>query len=300
MTQVWDKKTWTQYAFFDKGGLVSFDNENAICAKVEYVIENNLGGFIIWELSGDLMDDLSTPLLDITNAKLNNPALNCGEPGLYPEEGSQTMPAFQVSATTARPTNPFGVQPKPVSFPTPPTTISTPDILYPTKPIVATPVTFPTPPTPVSSPEILNPDLYQPVNDQPVLFVCGDQEGTFNAADSKALDLSFRYELHRHPSVPVSEAMDDFKSSLLSGTAEMLKCSGASSTVRRLRNNPYEASQEAVKAIQSTQSDVLESDSESLILFHSHGRYCHLGNLLQSNTCLYCFSSLLNPSEPRF
>ena len=70
MTQVWDKKTWTQYAYFENGGLVSFDNENAICAKVQYVIENELGGFIIWELSGDMMEDLSTPLLGNLRVRL--------------------------------------------------------------------------------------------------------------------------------------------------------------------------------------------------------------------------------------
>ena len=88
MTSVWDKKTWTQYAYFGDGGLVSFDNENGICAKVQYAIENDLAEFIIWELSGDLMEDLSTPLLDITNKKLQNPDLSCGEPGIYPDEGA--------------------------------------------------------------------------------------------------------------------------------------------------------------------------------------------------------------------
>ena len=68
MTSVWDEKTFTQYAYFADGGLVSFDNENAICAKVQYVQEHELAGFIIWELSGDVMEDLSTPLLDIMNA----------------------------------------------------------------------------------------------------------------------------------------------------------------------------------------------------------------------------------------
>ena len=58
-------------------GLVSFDDERAICDKVHYAQEKNLGGFIIWELSGDVMDDLSTPLLDITNRKLGDPSIVC-------------------------------------------------------------------------------------------------------------------------------------------------------------------------------------------------------------------------------
>jgi GH18 family chitinase len=53
MTQEWDETTWTQWAYFnDEGGLVSFDNKDAICAKTEFVQQHNLNGFIIWELSG--------------------------------------------------------------------------------------------------------------------------------------------------------------------------------------------------------------------------------------------------------
>ena len=87
MTSVWDKKTWTQYAYFKDGGLVSFDNENAICAKTEYCLNHDLGGFIIWELSGDVMEDLSTPLLDVVNKKLSDPSYRCGEPGTLPDGG---------------------------------------------------------------------------------------------------------------------------------------------------------------------------------------------------------------------
>jgi len=58
-------------------GLVSFDDERAICDKVHYAQERELGGFIIWELSGDVLEDLRTPLLDITNVKLRNPSLQC-------------------------------------------------------------------------------------------------------------------------------------------------------------------------------------------------------------------------------
>ena len=68
----------TEYAIFKDGsGLVSYDDERAICDKTEYVMENNLSGFIIWEMSGDLLEDLSTPLLDMVNAKLKNPDVGC-------------------------------------------------------------------------------------------------------------------------------------------------------------------------------------------------------------------------------
>jgi chitinase len=47
----------TQYAYSEKG-MVSYDDERAICDKTEYAMDNNLNGYIIWELSGDLMEDL--------------------------------------------------------------------------------------------------------------------------------------------------------------------------------------------------------------------------------------------------
>lgn len=82
MTTEWDDETKTPYSFFDdnKGGLVSYDNEHSICLKTEYAIVEGLHGFIIWELSGDVMDDLNTPLLDIVNRKLSETDTNCADP----------------------------------------------------------------------------------------------------------------------------------------------------------------------------------------------------------------------------
>ena len=57
--------------------MVSYDDEEAICDKTEYCINNDLNGFIIWEISGDVMQDLSTPLIDAMHAKLRDPSLDC-------------------------------------------------------------------------------------------------------------------------------------------------------------------------------------------------------------------------------
>jgi hypothetical protein len=70
MTALRDDVTKTQYAFFEAGGIVSFDDNEAICDKVEYAREQELHGLLIWELSGDLTEDLKTPLLDAVNYKL--------------------------------------------------------------------------------------------------------------------------------------------------------------------------------------------------------------------------------------
>lgn len=67
-----DDITKTQVAYFndDKGGLVSYDDNQAICDKIQYALSKNLHGYSIWDLTGDLTEDLVTPLLDIVNIKL--------------------------------------------------------------------------------------------------------------------------------------------------------------------------------------------------------------------------------------
>ena len=75
-TSVQDEQTMTQYSY-GTTGMVSYDGERAIYDKTEYAQVHELNGYIIWELSGDLNDDLSTQLLDAANAKLLNPTMDC-------------------------------------------------------------------------------------------------------------------------------------------------------------------------------------------------------------------------------
>lgn len=72
MISLRDDTTQTQWAYFDdqKGGLVSFDDNQAVCNKVAYAQEKDLHGYIVWDLSGDLTEALATPLLDVVNMKL--------------------------------------------------------------------------------------------------------------------------------------------------------------------------------------------------------------------------------------
>lgn len=46
----WDEETATPYAYFDDvtGGMISYDDERAICLKTEYAIQENLHGFVSW------------------------------------------------------------------------------------------------------------------------------------------------------------------------------------------------------------------------------------------------------------
>ena len=70
--------TKTQYAYFGDGsGLVSYDDPQSVCDKVDYVNKNFLAGVFVWELSGDLTANLETPLLDAINRKLEEISFDC-------------------------------------------------------------------------------------------------------------------------------------------------------------------------------------------------------------------------------
>ncbi len=61
----WDNRAQVPYLVNNKWKvLVSYDDEQSIRAKAEYVIDCGAHGVIIWELTGDYMPDGSTPLLD--------------------------------------------------------------------------------------------------------------------------------------------------------------------------------------------------------------------------------------------
>jgi len=78
------EKTQTQYAVFNQGGgLVSYDDPRAICDKVQYANDRGLNGFLIWEISGDMVQrpdgTLSTPLIDTVNTKIQRPNYDCAK-----------------------------------------------------------------------------------------------------------------------------------------------------------------------------------------------------------------------------
>jgi len=96
MTVVRDDVSMTsQGSFNDYPSYLSFDDQQAICDKVEYCIDNDLNGFIIWELSGDVRDpSLATPLLDEVNLKLDYPDThNCKSATKSMEDELESFPA---------------------------------------------------------------------------------------------------------------------------------------------------------------------------------------------------------------
>jgi chitinase len=78
----WDEKAQVPY-LVGKGELntfVSFDNAKSIALKAEYVKQNDAGGLIIWEVSGDALEKKEglgiideTPLIDAINRTVTTP-----------------------------------------------------------------------------------------------------------------------------------------------------------------------------------------------------------------------------------
>ncbi|MGH7496566.1 MAG: glycoside hydrolase family 18 protein [bacterium] len=61
----WDNKAQAPYLVSESQQiLVSFDDEESVARKADYVKEKNAGGLIIWTLLGDGLKDGRTPLLD--------------------------------------------------------------------------------------------------------------------------------------------------------------------------------------------------------------------------------------------
>jgi hypothetical protein len=278
MVHVWDKQSWTDWAYFESGGSVSFDDTNAICAKTQYALDNDLNGFIIWELSGDLMSDLSTPLLDIVNLKLANPDYSCGEPGYYPDEvvnNGAPSPAVAVASASDGTTESFsgGTSPDtttssvdnaqpayaPVSSPS---TDSTPSMAYPIPSTgnEAQPAYVPAPaPTSGTVPTISNPTDPSSTS----LFLnCKDHD---NSSNPITVELSFTYELHRHPLVSSSAAAEDAKASMLNDIAGSFWCQDSSAkgssgrSLSNLRSNPTQL-QDYIVAILSPPFDARNPD----------------------------------------
>ena len=180
LTSVRDERTMTQYVYGKAAvglpsTLVSFDDERAICDKTEYAQVHDLNGYIIWEISGDLMPDLSTPLLDAANAKLLNPDLDCASldksdiiMAMSEEETEAALASLEVASlevSTADVPSTFVHYPTPdvptteVHYPTP--DIPTTEVHYPTPDVPSTEVHYPTPEVsvPVSTPEVSVPDI---------------------------------------------------------------------------------------------------------------------------------------------
>jgi chitinase len=62
----WDDQARCPYLIYD-GGVLSYDDEESIGHKAQYVVNNGAAGLIIWEITGDYLENDETPLLNRIN-----------------------------------------------------------------------------------------------------------------------------------------------------------------------------------------------------------------------------------------
>ncbi len=72
-TRHWDDQAEVPYLTSDSLNIfISYDDPESISLKSEYIVKNNAGGVIIWQIMGDFFEDDSTPLLDQINQVFHN------------------------------------------------------------------------------------------------------------------------------------------------------------------------------------------------------------------------------------
>ena len=79
-TEYYDPIAKAAWCRNSNGITMSYDNEQTIKDKVDYVVKNNLGGFLIWEISDDTRDGQNN-LLNALNNRLK-----------YYNENDSTLP----------------------------------------------------------------------------------------------------------------------------------------------------------------------------------------------------------------
>ncbi len=69
----WDDKAQAPYLVSEAQRiLVSYDDEESVARKADYVKEKNAAGLIVWTLQGDRLKDGSTPLLDLIHNRFTS------------------------------------------------------------------------------------------------------------------------------------------------------------------------------------------------------------------------------------
>lgn len=71
-TRSWDDRAKVPYLVSKEWNmLISYDDEESVGQKAQYVLENKARGLIIWEITGDFMPDGTTPLLDVIHNRFS-------------------------------------------------------------------------------------------------------------------------------------------------------------------------------------------------------------------------------------
>jgi chitinase len=68
----WDDKAKAPYLVNRKKKiLVSYDDEESVGYKADYILDNNVRGVIIWTIVGDYLENGDSPLLEVLHNKLD-------------------------------------------------------------------------------------------------------------------------------------------------------------------------------------------------------------------------------------
>lgn len=72
-SRMWDDRAKAPYLVCSSWKtLISYDDEESVGEKAQYVVDHGACGLIIWEITGDHMPDGTTPLLDAIYSKFNS------------------------------------------------------------------------------------------------------------------------------------------------------------------------------------------------------------------------------------
>lgn len=68
----WDDQAKVPYLVNKRKQIVvSYDDEESVGYKADYILENDIRGVIIWTIAGDYLPDGQSPLLDVLHQKLS-------------------------------------------------------------------------------------------------------------------------------------------------------------------------------------------------------------------------------------
>jgi chitinase len=152
-TRHWDASSHTPYLLADSGiGLITYDDEISVEEKVEYALDHDLGGVIIWAWGKDRMSSGDQPLLSTVIETFQS--IGPGTPTATATNTPTPTPTF-----TPVPTN------TPTSTPTPTPTLPPTNTPTPTPTFTSVPTDTPTPSptgTPTPTPTETAPPTFTP------------------------------------------------------------------------------------------------------------------------------------------
>ena len=132
--EYYDEDAKAAWCVDDEGCTISFENVRSVREKTDYVVDKNLGGFLIWELSDDVRDDGEDSLLGALNDRLKERGAMVETLSSTPEPTPEPVPEL-----TPEPNDTVIEEPNDTVIEEP-NDIEEPVILEPIEPVVIEPI----------------------------------------------------------------------------------------------------------------------------------------------------------------